>query len=312
MAVLRREDAEIYYEEYGQGFPFLLSAPGGMRSRGEMWHSPPAGPPRPWVAWRRSPGGFATRRWISATRAGIAADDGWHTYAADHLALIHLGHRRFHTLGGCIGGCFCLKLCEMAPDSLASAVLRNPIGLHPEFAEYFPEGFVEWTAEQRAARPELDETAMRAVGRNMWGGAFVFCVSRDFRAALPGADHAAARQRQGPSRRHRRRTRRAFSQGGCAAGREGSRASSDAARPGAGVPGEAHVIKHTALGRCVELTEVAETIGFLLSDRASGSPGAILSSRAAERRRGDMERYGSVRLAGDGRCANDDRPAQGV
>jgi pimeloyl-ACP methyl ester carboxylesterase len=203
MPVLRREDAEIYYEEYGQGFPILLFAPGGMRSRSEMWHSPPGGPPRSWNDWTEVLAGHfrviaMDQRNAGNSRAGIAADHGWHTYAADHLALMdHLGHQRFHTLGGCIGASFCLTLCEMVPERVATAVLQNPIGLHPEFPEYFPEGFVEWTAEQRAVRPELDEAAMRAFGRNMWGGEFVFCVSRDFvrrcpvpTMLLPGTDKA--------------------------------------------------------------------------------------------------------------------------
>ncbi len=207
MPVLRREDAEIYYEEYGQGFPILLFAPGGMRSRSEMWHSPPGGPPRSWNDWTEVLAGHfrvvaMDQRNAGRSRAGIAADHGWHTYAADHLALMgHLGHQRFHTLGGCIGASFCLKLCEMVPQRVASAVLQNPIGLHPEFPEYFPEGFVEWTHEQCAVRPELDEVAMRGFGRNMWGGEFVFSVSRDFvrrcpvpTFLLPGSDkpHPAA------------------------------------------------------------------------------------------------------------------------
>ena len=54
MPVLRRPDGEIYYEEYGQGYPILLFAPGGMRSRAEMWHDPVDGPPRPWSDWTQS------------------------------------------------------------------------------------------------------------------------------------------------------------------------------------------------------------------------------------------------------------------
>nr|WP_294554404.1 hypothetical protein [uncultured Rhodopila sp.] len=41
MPVLTRPDGEIYYETFGEGFPVLLFAPGGLRSRMEMW---PPGP----------------------------------------------------------------------------------------------------------------------------------------------------------------------------------------------------------------------------------------------------------------------------
>jgi pimeloyl-ACP methyl ester carboxylesterase len=203
MPMLKRPDGEIYYEEYGQGYPILLFAPGGMRSRIEMWHSPAGTPPKNWNDWTQVlADGYRViamdQRNAGRSRTAIEADHGWQTYAADHLALMdHLGFRRFHTLGGCIGGSFCLKLCEIAPDRVTSAVLQNPIGLHPEFPEYFPKGFVEWTREQRAERPELDEAAMRSFGRNMWGGEFVFCVSRDFvkrcpvpTFLLPGNDKA--------------------------------------------------------------------------------------------------------------------------
>ena len=103
--------------------------------------------------------------------------------------------------GGCIGGSFCLKAVEAAPSRVVSAVLQNPIGLHPEHPEYFPESHIEWSKEQRSARPELDEEAIAAFGRNMWDADFVFCVSRDFARAcpvptflLPGTDipHPAA------------------------------------------------------------------------------------------------------------------------
>lgn len=207
MPVMRHDDAEIYYEEFGQGFPILLFAPGGLRSRLEMWHHPAGGPRRVWNDWTEVLAGdyrviAMDQRNAGQSRAPIRADHGWHTYAADHLALMdHLGHQRFHTLGGCIGGSFCLKLCEVAPERVTSAVLQNPIGLHPAFPEYFPEGFIEWSAERRAGRPDLDAAEMAGFGRNMWGGDLVFCVDRDFvrhcpvpTMLLPGTDkpHPAA------------------------------------------------------------------------------------------------------------------------
>ena len=201
MPVLKLKDAEIYYEEFGSGFPILLFAPGGMRSRIEMWHAPSDGPPRVWSDWTEV---LAQRYRVIAmdqrnagrSLGAIEADHGWHTYAADQLALMdHLGHERFHTLGGCIGSSYCLTLCETVPNRVASAVLQNPIGLNPEFPTYFPDSFVEWTAELRAARPELDEAKMKSFGRKMWGGEFVFSVSRDFcrrctvpTIVLPGDD----------------------------------------------------------------------------------------------------------------------------
>jgi pimeloyl-ACP methyl ester carboxylesterase len=133
MTVLKRDDAEIYFEEFGSGYPVLLFAPGGLRSRIEMWHAPAEGPARPWNDWTEE---LESRYRVIAmdqrnagrSRGAIASDHGWHTYAADHLALMdHLGFKRFHTLGGCIGSSYCLKLCEIAPERVSCAVLQNPI-----------------------------------------------------------------------------------------------------------------------------------------------------------------------------------------
>src|ERR1700733_789281 len=168
MPVLKRPDGEIHYEEYGQGYPILLFAPGGMRSRAEMWHDPAGGPPRPWSDWTQSLAGSyrviaMDQRNAGRSRTEIHADHGWHTYAADHLALMdHLGFDKFHVLGGCIGGSFFLKAVEVA-----AAVLQNPIGRHPEHQAYFPDSHQQWSAEQRAARPELDAAEIAGFGRNM-------------------------------------------------------------------------------------------------------------------------------------------------
>jgi hypothetical protein len=82
--------------------------------------------------------------------------------------------------GGFIGSSYCLKLCEIAPQCVTAAVLQNPIGLHPEFQNYFPESFAAWAKEQLTARPALDAIAVDKFGRNMWEGDFVFSVTRNF------------------------------------------------------------------------------------------------------------------------------------
>ena len=144
MPVLKRPDGEIHYEEYGQGYPILLFAPGGMRSRAEMWHDPAGGPPRPWSDWTQSLAGSyrviaMDQRNAGRSRTAIEADHGWHTYAADHLALMdHLGFRQFHTLGGCIGGSFCLKLCEVAPDRVDRRGAAEPDRIASRSSGIFP------------------------------------------------------------------------------------------------------------------------------------------------------------------------------
>ena len=208
MPILQRPDGEIHYQTFGEGFPVLLFAPGGLRSRMEMWPSPEGGPHKSWVDWTKAlpRAGFTAiamdQRNAGASRTAIEADHGWHTYAADHIALMdHLGFEKFHVLGGCIGGSFCLKAVETAPTRVLSAVLQNPIGLHPEHPGYFPESHIGWTKEQMDARPNLNADAIASFGRNMWDHPFVFCVDREFvrncpvpTFLLPGTDipHPAA------------------------------------------------------------------------------------------------------------------------
>ena len=62
MPVLKRPDGEIHYQTFGKGFPVLLFAPGGLRSRMEMWPAPAGGPPRPWVDWTAGAAGGRLHR----------------------------------------------------------------------------------------------------------------------------------------------------------------------------------------------------------------------------------------------------------
>ena len=187
MPVFRRPEGEISYEVHGSGFPLLLFAPGGLRSQLDYWrHSPsnPAAPP-PWMnpmddlASRFTVIGMDQRN-AGKSRGPVRSTDGWHTYAGDHLALMdHLGHRRFHVMGGCIGASFCLALCELAPERIAAAVLQNPIGLHDNRATWDEavSGFEKTMLERD---PALTKEIIRSFGHNMFGGEFVFSVSREF------------------------------------------------------------------------------------------------------------------------------------
>src|SRR5713226_9582420 len=110
------------------------------------------------------------------SRGAVTSTHGWHTYASDHLALMdHLGHRRFHVMGGCIGGTFCLTLCEMAPERVSAAVLQNPIGLHENRATW-DEAVSGFAKTMLARDPTLTADIIQKFGHNMFGGDFVFSV----------------------------------------------------------------------------------------------------------------------------------------
>src|SRR5919198_2555896 len=130
MPSFTQHDATIYYEEFGQGFPILTFAPAGLQSVIDVWNRPSA-PVNPTTA-------FATDFRVIAmdqrnaggkSHAPITAQDGWHTYAADHVALLdHLRIDRCHLYGQCIGGSFIFSLLKAQPRRIASAVLAQPIG----------------------------------------------------------------------------------------------------------------------------------------------------------------------------------------
>ena len=187
MPMFKRPDVEINYEVHGKGFPLLIFAPGGLKSQLAYWRHSPANPNAA-PAWMNPMAVLSDtftvvamdQRNAGTSRAKVTTDDGWHSFAEDHLALMdHLGHKRFHTMGGCIGASFCLKLCEMAPQRITAAVLQNPIGLHENRARW-DEAVTEFSTLMRGRDPGLGEATLARFGQNMFGGDFVFSVSRDF------------------------------------------------------------------------------------------------------------------------------------
>jgi hypothetical protein len=187
MPILDIRDGEIYYEVHGSGFPLMIFAPGGLRSELAFWRRSPSNPSAPAV-WMDPMAVLREKYRVVAMdqrNAGrsptrILASDDWHVYAADHLALAdHLGLGRFHVMGGCIGASFCLTLCELAPSRITSAVLQNPIG-HADNRGVFVNLVRTWAKDIREQRPEVDEHVLNNVGDNMFGGDFVFSVSREF------------------------------------------------------------------------------------------------------------------------------------
>ncbi|HEX4507757.1 MAG TPA: alpha/beta fold hydrolase [Alphaproteobacteria bacterium] len=181
MPILKRPDGELHYEVYGSGFPILLFAPGGLKSSIEFWT-------RPGLPWMNPCAALADRFTVIAmdqrnagkSLADVKPDHGWHTFAADHFALMdHLGFGKFHVMGGCIGGSYCFEAIEHDPSRVAAAVLQNPIGLGDN-RDVWDDAVRTYGETVRARDPRITEETIRSFGRNMFAGDFVFSVTREF------------------------------------------------------------------------------------------------------------------------------------
>lgn len=159
----------LRYESYGAGPPILLLAPGGLRaSCVETWVNAPWNPidalsDRYYVV-------AMDQRNTGTSFAPITAADGWHTYAADQLAVMdHLGIERFSVMGMCIGGAFIMELIEQAPERIVSAVALQPIGLDGN-RDMFRGIFEEWRDAISGDHPEAGDDDWESFWSNLYGG----------------------------------------------------------------------------------------------------------------------------------------------
>src|SRR5262245_29357185 len=181
MPTISHGAATIYYEEAGQGFPVLTFAPAGLQSVIDVWSRPmaPVNPLREWsdrfrviALDQRNAGG--------RSRAPITAQDGWPSYAADHIALLdHLRIDRCHLYGQCIGGSFIMSLLKAQPQRFASAVLAQPIGRVGEMKPGRAARFDAW-AKTLGDHPEATESVLNAFYQNLYGPGFVYSADRAF------------------------------------------------------------------------------------------------------------------------------------
>jgi pimeloyl-ACP methyl ester carboxylesterase len=181
MPTIRHKDAVIHYEEFGQGFPILTFAPAGLQSTIEVWSRPmaPINPITEFVPGFRVIA-MDQRNAGGRSRAPITAQDGWHSFTGDHLAVLdHLRIDRCHLYGQCIGGSFILSLLQIAPDRVASAVLAQPIGRVGAMPATRSARFDEW-AKTLTDHPEATPEVLDALYRNLYGSGFVYCVDRAF------------------------------------------------------------------------------------------------------------------------------------
>jgi len=100
MPTVLRGAIHIHYEVFGDGFPLLLFAPGGMRSSIPLWERSPFHPIRELSSKFRVIA--MDQRNAGQSSAPLEASDGWETYTSDHLAL--LDELEIATCSGCASG----------------------------------------------------------------------------------------------------------------------------------------------------------------------------------------------------------------
>lgn len=181
MPSFEHNGASIYYEEFGQGFPLLAFAPAGLQSVIGVW-SQPSAPVNPTAEFT---GDFRViamdqRNAGGRSHAPMSAQDGWHSYAADHIALLdHLGIDQCHLYGQCIGGPFIMSLLKAQPRRIACAVIAQTIGRVEEALPPRTERFNVWAASL-TDHPEATEEVLDAFYQNLYGPGFVYSVDRAF------------------------------------------------------------------------------------------------------------------------------------
>ena len=181
MPTITHHGASIYYETFGQGFPILTFAPAGLQSIIDVWHGPSA-PVNPFTEFAKDFRVIAMdqRNAGGQSHAPITAQDGWHSYTADHLAVLdHLGVDKSHLYGQCIGGSFIFSLLKAQPDRVASAVLAQPIGRVGAMPPARAARFEMWVKSLKD-HPEATEPVLDAFYRNLYGPGFVYSADRAF------------------------------------------------------------------------------------------------------------------------------------
>lgn len=182
-------DASLYYEVHGSGFPVLLLPPGGLSSQISYWADALA-----FLSPHFKVIVMDQRNATERSRAPIRAEDGWHSYTSDHIALLdHLGVRRCHVMGMCIGPSFALALMKAAPERIVACVFVQPIGLAPESDEEgIPapnnrQAFLDYNYENWVPKnaSNVEPAVLEEFFRRLYVQEFVFSVSEEDVAKMP-------------------------------------------------------------------------------------------------------------------------------
>jgi pimeloyl-ACP methyl ester carboxylesterase len=181
MPTIQRDDATIYYEERGSGFPLLLLAPGGLNSTVDFWSRMALNPLEAFGTDFRV---IAMDQRNAGSRSSGPLDlrDPWQMYAEDQLAVLdHLGIDQAVVIGCCIGCSFIFELIEQAPQRIVAGVLMQPIG-HDQTNDgvFGPEMWTPWGQNLIDKGASFNLAMLNAFGHALFDPDFVFSVSRDF------------------------------------------------------------------------------------------------------------------------------------
>ena len=182
MATFKRGDVELHYEVHGEGFPILLFAPGGMRSAVPFWRR------SEWDPIEALSPHFQVvamdQRNAGRSKAPVSAEDGWHVYTADHIALLdHLGIEKTHLMGGCIGGPYCFGVIAQAPERVCAAVLQQSHRQRRQQPRALLRHVRPVDGRREAAPAGRPDAAWQRFRANMFDQPFLYNTSREFVAA---------------------------------------------------------------------------------------------------------------------------------
>jgi pimeloyl-ACP methyl ester carboxylesterase len=185
MPTFKYNDVTLYYEEHGKGFPILTFAPAGLASTIKVW-SEPSAPINPMTEFARNYRVIVMDQRNATggrSHAPITAKDGWHSYAADHRALLdHLRIDRCHLYGQCIGGSFIMSMLKSDSQRIASAVIAQPIGRVGPMPPGRAARFDAW-AKSLENHPEATEQVLDRFYHNLYDPGFLYSVDRAFVAS---------------------------------------------------------------------------------------------------------------------------------
>jgi pimeloyl-ACP methyl ester carboxylesterase len=125
--IQRPDGATIHYEVFGQGYPLLLFAPGGVNSEIAFWDHSAVNPIRDFADEFMVIGMDQRHAGQSPAPAEPFSYD---LTVGDQLAVLDdLGVERAHVMGGCIGVAYNLRVVKEAPSRISAAVCQDPVGV---------------------------------------------------------------------------------------------------------------------------------------------------------------------------------------